>query len=235
MPYLKKNLKSQPLAKKWDIKAQKCGLRHTVYSVSGDEYRGEWLDNKKHGKGTQIWIKDGAIYNGDWKFGKCDGYGTYSKRLPETNEYERQYCGEWKNGKKHGYGTYFYSNSSVYEGEWSEGKRSGRGRMHYDDGNIYEGEWMKDKQNGQGMIQYANNNRYEGSWKNGVKNGNGKFYYTDKGQLYEGIWVDGVAKCGTLIDFGRDEASAPPKYSVPKVHLVDTQLVLMETQSAHHK
>lgn len=53
------------------------------------------------GKGTQIWKKSGAIYNGEWKLGKRDGYGTYSVLLPETKEYARKYCGGWKNGKKH--------------------------------------------------------------------------------------------------------------------------------------
>ncbi|KAM3874294.1 MORN repeat-containing protein 3 [Diretmus argenteus] len=234
MPFLKKTQKNQPLSKLWDMKAQKCGLRHTVFSANGDEYTGEWLDNKKHGKGTHVW-KNGAIYVGDWKFGKRDGYGTYSILLPETNGYARQYFGTWKNGKKHGYGTSFYGNSAVYEGEWSADHRIGSGRMYYDNGDVYEGEWMKDKPHGKGTIRYANGNRYEGSWKDGKKDGDGTFHYLDKGQLYEGFWVDGVAKCGTLSDVGRDEAPTPTKYPIPKVHLLDMQLVLMESQSAHKK
>ncbi|KAM4635180.1 MORN repeat-containing protein 3 [Polymixia lowei] len=234
MPHLKKTRNGEPLAKLWDSKVHKCGLRHTVYSVNGNEYTGEWLDNKKHGKGTQVWMKDGAIYDGDWKCGKRDGYGTYSKLFQATKEYARQYCGGWKNDRKHGYGTYFYSNSAFYEGEWSEDQRSGWGRMYYDNGDIYEGEWMMNKRHGQGIIRFANENRYEGSWKDGKKNGNGRFYYLDKGQLYEGFWVDGVAKCGAISDFGRDEAPMPTKYPIPKVHLLDAQLVLMESQLAVH-
>jgi hypothetical protein len=53
------------------------------------------------GKGTQIWKKAGAIYDGDWKYGKRDGYGTYSKLLSVTNEYSREYSGGWENDKKH--------------------------------------------------------------------------------------------------------------------------------------
>lgn len=53
------------------------------------------------GKGTQVWKTSGAIYDGDWKFGKRDGYGTHSVVSPETKEYTRKYCGGWKNGKKH--------------------------------------------------------------------------------------------------------------------------------------
>ncbi|XP_029371075.1 MORN repeat-containing protein 3 isoform X1 [Echeneis naucrates] len=216
-----------------DNKSQKCGLRHTVFSVHGDEYNGEWRDNKKHGKGLQLWKKSGATYNGKWKNGKRDGYGIYSVLIPETKEYERKYCGKWKNGKKHGYGTYFYSNSAVYEGEWSEGLRSGWGRMYYESGDTYEGEWMKDKNHGQGIIRFANGDWYEGNWQDGKRSGNGKYYYSDKGQLYEGFWVNGVAKCGTLSDFGREEAPSPTMYPIPQVCLVNMQLVLEEARLAH--
>ena len=50
MPHVKQEKKSTPLWRDWDEKAQKKGVRSTVYSVNGDEYTGEWLDNKKHGK-----------------------------------------------------------------------------------------------------------------------------------------------------------------------------------------
>lgn len=50
MPHLKEAHKTEPLWHTWDYKAQKKGLRHTVYSVNGDQYTGEWLDNKKHGE-----------------------------------------------------------------------------------------------------------------------------------------------------------------------------------------
>ncbi|KAL3041767.1 MORN repeat-containing protein 3 [Trematomus bernacchii] len=233
MPYLQTSKKSRALSTLLDIKSQKCGLRHTIFSVIGNEYTGEWQDNKKHGKGTQVWKKSGAIYHGEWKFGKPDGYGTYSVLIPETKELAKKYCGEWKHGKKHGYGMYLYNNSAVYEGEWGENHRSGWGRMYYESRDIYEGEWMKDKNHGQGIIRCANGNWYEGTWGEGKKNGNGKFYYSDKGQLYEGIWLDGVAKCGTLSDFGRNEAPTPSKCQIPQVRLVDMQLVLKESEEAY--
>lgn len=49
MPFLKPLDKPQPLWKEWDQKANKKGLHKTVYSVNGDEYVGEWLDNKRSG------------------------------------------------------------------------------------------------------------------------------------------------------------------------------------------
>lgn len=50
MQYLQHTHKKQPLSTLWDQKAQKCGLRHTVYSAAGNEYTGEWQDNRKHGE-----------------------------------------------------------------------------------------------------------------------------------------------------------------------------------------
>ena len=63
----------------------------------------------------------------------------------------------------------------------------------------------------------ANGNRYEGSWKNGVKNGSGKFFYLDKGQVYEGMWVDDLAKCGQMIDWNRDTAPDATQFPLPLV------------------
>lgn len=62
-----------------------------------------------------------------------------------------------------------------------------------------------------------NGNRYEGSWQRGMKNGFGRFFHLNHGQLFEGFWVDDVAKCGTMIDFGRDEAPEPTQFPIPKV------------------
>ncbi|XP_077895345.1 MORN repeat-containing protein 3 isoform X1 [Ictidomys tridecemlineatus] len=217
MPVFKCPPKSEPLWKGWDQKAQKNGLRHQVYAVNGDHYVGEWKDNTKHGKGTQVWKKNGAIYEGDWKFGKRDGYGTLS--LPEkgSRKYQRVYSGWWKEDKKSGYGVQFFGPKEYYEGEWCSNQRCGWGRMYYSNGDIYEGQWWKDKPDGEGMLRLKNGNRYEGFWERGMKNGQGRFFYLDHGQLFEGFWVDDVAKCGTMIDFGRDEAPEPTRFPIPEV------------------
>lgn len=48
-----------------------------------------------------MWKNTGAVYNGEWRFGKYDGYGTYYVLDPESKGYVWKYDGEWKNGKKH--------------------------------------------------------------------------------------------------------------------------------------
>ncbi|VFV23720.1 Hypothetical predicted protein [Lynx pardinus] len=217
MPNSKCLQKSEPLWKEWDQKAQKNGLRHQVNAVNGDCYVGQWKDNMKHGKGTQIWKKKGAIYEGDWKFGKRDGYGTLSNPDQEKGKYRKVYSGWWKDDKKSGYGIQFFGPKEYYEGEWCGDQRSGWGRMYYSNGDIYEGQWLKDKPNGEGMLRLKNGNRYEGYWQRGMKNGSGRFFHLDHGQLFEGFWVDDVAKCGTMIDFGRDEAPEPTQFPIPKV------------------
>lgn len=89
--------------------------------------------------------------------------------------------------------------------------------MYYTDGSVYEGEWYNDQRNGKGVLKLANGNRYEGMWEGDQKNGPGKFLYMDKGQVYTGNWKDGIAKCGILEDFNREEAPNPPRYPLPPV------------------
>ncbi|OXB84932.1 UNVERIFIED_CONTAM: hypothetical protein H355_016054, partial [Colinus virginianus] len=244
MPIVKYPRAAEPLWHEWDRRAQKYGLRHTVYGINGERYTGEWSDNLKHGtiftwqvsswqlgvreqsararcarprKGTQLWKHSGAVYSGDWKCGKRDGHGSYSVPDPAGREYRKVYVGCWRNDRRCGYGTMFYGSGERYEGEWSSGLRSGWGRMCYRDGSVYEGQWEADRPDGQGMLRLPNNNRYEGGWKDGKKHGPGRFFYLDKGQLLEGIWVADVPKCGTVIDLSRDEAPAPTRYPIPKV------------------
>ncbi|KAH3884659.1 MORN repeat-containing protein 3-like [Dreissena polymorpha] len=231
MPMLKEPKAKQPLWKENDYKAQKKGIRHTVYSVNGDQYTGEWLNNLKDGKGTYKWKETGAIYDGDWKKGNRNGFGTYSRPDPrKKGQFVKEYSGGWKNDMRHGYGTNFYNDEEYYEGELYADKRSGWGRMYFKDGTIYEGEWYDDQRNGQGMLRLPNENRYEGSWRNDKKNGPGKFYYLTHGQLYEGVWVDDIAKCGTMKDFDRKNAPAPTQYPIPKVELASMETVLQESE-----
>ena len=157
MPHLKSQQKTEPPWKEWDRKAQKEGLRHTVYYVNGDEYTGEWSNNLHEGKGTYKWKKTGAIYDGDFKAGKRCGFGTYS--ILVNGEYRKLYTGEWADNMRCGYGTQYYSETEYYEGQWRADKREGWGRMYYADGSVYEGEWFGDKRHGQGLYKLANDNR----------------------------------------------------------------------------
>ena len=52
------------------------------------------------GKGTQVWKKTGAIYDGDWQAGLRHGFGTYSVKKAE-GIYMKEYAGGWKNDMRH--------------------------------------------------------------------------------------------------------------------------------------
>lgn len=56
MPITKEVRGREPNWKEWDQKAQKGGLRHTVFCGGGDTYVGHWENNLKHGKGSYNFI-----------------------------------------------------------------------------------------------------------------------------------------------------------------------------------
>lgn len=188
------------------------------------------MNNQKHGKGEQLWKKSGARYVGEWKFGKRDGAGTLIVRDPKTGDYSRKYCGGWKNGKKHGCGTYHYNNSAVYEGGWAEDRRCGQGTMRFSNGDVYTGEWKDGKTDGQGTMQYANGDRYEGAWRDSEWHGQGRFSSSSDGTLYQGLWVNGTARCGTLSHL---ESNGPTQNPIPPLQLEDPPSVLRDAQAAH--
>lgn len=98
-------------------------------------------------------------------------------------------------------------------------------------GTTYEGEWFDDQRSGQGMLRLPNENRYEGFFKNDKKNGTGKFFFLDKGQLYEGVWVDDIAKCGEMRDFSRETAPEPTKFEIPELQLLNSRAVVAEAEN----
>ncbi|VDL96887.1 unnamed protein product [Schistocephalus solidus] len=182
-------------------KAKTNGLRCTIYSVNGDQYTGEWKNNKKHGQ---------------WKFGKRSGFGVLSVVGPD-GKHIKIYSGSWKNDKRHGFGENWYSDDEFYEGEWYADKRYGWGRQYYKDGSMYEGEWVDDVRCGDGMLRMPNENRYEGSWVNDKKNGKGKFIFHKTSQVMEGVWVDDIARCAQIIDLGGRSEPTSTTYPIPEV------------------
>ena len=93
------------------IKGNCVNGQGTYNYASGNQYIGEYKDNKKHGQGTFTWA-DGEQYIGEWKDGKRTGQGTYNYANGD------QYIGEYKDGKQHGQGTYTYANGTSETGIW---------------------------------------------------------------------------------------------------------------------
>jgi len=70
----------------------------------------------------------------------------------------------------------------------------------------------------------ANGDTYEGHWLADKKEGPGRYFYVTTRKMYEGEWVDDVAKCGVFSDIPIDAASEANVvhpddhvYTLPKV------------------
>lgn len=123
----------------------------------------------------------------------------------------KSYEGQWMHDKFHGHGImHYHLTGGRYEGEWASGLRNGRGTMYYANGDRYEGEWMDGKRSGLGVFWLKNGDRYEGQWANDLKNGSGRYYYTQLKRIYEGEWLQDIAKCGFLKDFVVESSPIPP-------------------------
>ncbi|XP_075224592.1 uncharacterized protein LOC142326190 isoform X2 [Lycorma delicatula] len=214
MPFLKKY--KFPRTKLQENTTLKNGLRHAIFSSNGDTvYTGEWKNDKKSGKGIEIY-KNKWVYEGDWLNGKRHGYGILSYQL-ENLIRVLKYEGMWENGKPYGFGTQQYDDGSMYEGDWIDGKRSGKGRMWFKDKSFYEGEWLNEKPHGHGLHVYANGNRYEGEWLNGMKYGAGHYYHLDTGQIQNGVWLNDKAVVSQIADSTyRQTAIHPTPYPITK-------------------
>ena len=71
------------------------GVFHNCFGTftfaSGNEYVGEWKDDKKHGYGTFRFV-DGGQHVGEYKDDKPNGHGTYTWADGD------KYAGEYKDG-----------------------------------------------------------------------------------------------------------------------------------------
>lgn len=92
------------------------GFGFAVIENKKSTYRGEWKNNKRHGKGKHNWA------NGDY------------------------YEGEYVDDQREGYGIYQFASGERYEGEWKDDLREGKGTVYSKDGNVLlEGQWAADK------------------------------------------------------------------------------------------
>ncbi|CAD8173903.1 unnamed protein product [Paramecium pentaurelia] len=121
--------------------------KHIIYS-NDDEYQGEIMNDKRHGKGT-------------YKFAS-------------GNRYE----GQWKNHQKHGKGKLYYKNGELYIGDWVENKKCGEGMHFYINGDRYVGEWKDDQRDGAGTLYQADQNIFHGQFRMNKKYGTGYYFNT---------------------------------------------------------
>jgi len=178
----------------------------TDIQCDGSNYKGEWKNGKKHGKGIQNWA-EGDIYKGEWKDGKRTGWGIHI--WPDGHYYEGEYADDKRNGfglfrwpdgreyrgyyiadQRNGFGEFLWPNGDRYIGTYKDSNRNGEGTFTWADGRKYEGEWKDGGYHGIGEYTHRDGSRYKGEWVDNFRHGFGIFYWTD-GDYFEGQWIEG--------------------------------------------
>jgi len=96
-------------------------LHHVDQGMAGNVYKGEFAQNKKHGRGVLTW-PDGRQYKG--QFANDEFHGNGEMKWPQGIKYVGQYI----NGLKDGEGTCFFPDGSRYAGQFCQGQKHGKGQ-----------------------------------------------------------------------------------------------------------
>ncbi|MBA4387795.1 MAG: hypothetical protein C0404_07430 [Verrucomicrobia bacterium] len=132
---------------------------------------------------SAVKFPNGDRYEGEFKDGLMNGWGTYEYRNGD------RYEGEFKSDMKHGKGTYTYRNGDKFIGELRNDMKENRGSFLFHNGDRYVGEFRNDMISGKGTMLYQNGNKFAGDFVTGVKCGNGVFCYAN-GDVYKGEFRD---------------------------------------------
>ena len=134
-------------------------------------------------------------YEGEYRFGKFDGHGTFFWSDGS------KYIGKWKKGKKNGFGIYISSNEQYsYEGEWQNDLKNGIGIIKdhdeissaiFSNDNLVKKEIKIDIPDGEKIHIYSNGYKYDGNFKDGFKHGKGILISGDNNEKYTGEWKYG--------------------------------------------
>ncbi len=132
-----------------------------------------------------IW-DDGGYYNGDWVNNKRDGKGQMFYKNGKI-----KYDGDFVNDKYEGKGKYIFENGEYYIGEWYNGQRHGKGAMYLSNGYLkYEGNFVNDTFKGENDKQnpdYINNSSILFQSQDNNGNNNSGPIYIDGDYIYGNI------------------------------------------------
>jgi len=124
------------------------------------KYEGDWVNDKKHGIGTQN--LDSGTYVGYFVNGFREGKGKYTWLNGDV------YNGEFNNGHFNGKAE-FYNNQTKETtiGHFLHLKKNGHVKQYNKNGDmIFCGEWLNDMKNGFGYLYHENEIIKEGYWVN---------------------------------------------------------------------
>ena len=179
--------------------------RGRIFSSENEYIIGNFIEGKLNGEG-EYHRNDDSVYKGFFRGGLPHGNGR------ETFNNGSYFDGFYLSGKKK-YGKFVFNDGSIYQGEFDNDLFSGKGRYKWNKGKAYEGMWKDGLMNGKGKLVYADGTFYEGDFDNGLRSGHGTYrwnenryfvgewkndkqngsgvYYKD-GNVFKGIWKDGV-------------------------------------------
>ncbi len=119
---------------------------------NGDQYEGEYLEGKFHGKG--------CLHNKSMQSGKAKPGVAFEEKVSSG----AKGSAEGAQQKSKGY---------RYEGDFVAGLRHGHGIEEYPDGSRYEGEFRNNLKHGKGVLRFSDGSYYEGDFVRGVPYGFG--------------------------------------------------------------
>eukprot|EP00933_Yihiella_yeosuensis_P065369 TRINITY_DN69119_c0_g1_i1.p1 TRINITY_DN69119_c0_g1~~TRINITY_DN69119_c0_g1_i1.p1 ORF type:complete len:526 (+),score=81.03 TRINITY_DN69119_c0_g1_i1:58-1635(+) len=128
-----------------------------AYSREFDEYIGDRTEDGVMDGNGMHWIA-GGLYEGQFVDGKRHGKGTFYYATGD------RYEGEFVNGTKHGQGTYCFATGDRYKGTFCEDEMTGVGSYYNFDGGRYEGEHLAGRRHGKGTYYAADGTSTEAEW-----------------------------------------------------------------------
>ncbi|AAZ10460.1 MORN repeat, putative [Trypanosoma equiperdum] len=131
------------------------GQDGTCRYKNGSVYKGEWLDDKRHGRGELEVGKNASI----------PGY----KPIPGESHVS-SYVGTFVDDVPKGAGTLKYSDGSTYEGEIEGLHRHGKGVHRSSTGCVFKGSFECDRRHGPGVM-IISGAEYRGEWHYGSLEG----------------------------------------------------------------
>lgn len=170
-------------------------------------YRGGWKNRQRDGLGMMRW-SDGDEYFGEWRENKMNGIGKYHNNSTGSkffgyfvddfiSIYGQElwsdgscFEGEYRNNLKDGFGFLNFDDGSFYTGEFKGNAIHGFGSFYKSDGAVHQGFFVKNKLNGFGVISSPNGNIFHGEFVNDNKNGFGIQQDIKKRRIYIGTWVN---------------------------------------------
>ena len=137
------------------------GFRHgkgKFYYSDGGMYDGEWKAGSMDGFGTLFYAGGNIAYKGEWKEDKFHGKGIVYNELPQnvngyfdyTNfdnlgDFWVKYEGEFVNDNKDGIGTLFITSGDRYQGSFKDDMVHGKGSYLFGDGRRINGDWWNNR------------------------------------------------------------------------------------------